>query len=293
MKKIILLVGPPGCGKSTQAGFYESMGYIRVSQDDQGKEGHLEVFKDALNKEQSIVVDRMNFSVEQRKRYIPPVESGYIVECVVLHQNRETCLERMQLRPKHPTITNMQQAGSALHTFFKNYQKPTKEEGFHEVSFLYPEVFGNCIIVDIDGTIADLSHRLHFIKTEGKKKDWKSFLSNCEHDEPKEDVIRLIQSVKNGYHNHSVNVVLCSGRGDEYRDKTQNWLQMHFNRYNHLFMRERADYREDYIIKEIILDFEIMTRYNNIIVAFDDRDQVVKMWRSRDILCMQVASGDF
>lgn len=29
------------------------------------------------------------------------------------------------------------------------------------------------VIVDIDGTVADLRHRIHFI--EGEKKDWDSF----------------------------------------------------------------------------------------------------------------------
>lgn len=32
------------------------------------------------------------------------------------------------------------------------------------------------VIVDIDGTVADLSHRIHFI--EGEKKDWDSFYNN-------------------------------------------------------------------------------------------------------------------
>lgn len=34
------------------------------------------------------------------------------------------------------------------------------------------------VIVDIDGTVADLSHRIHFI--EGEKKDWDSFYNNVE-----------------------------------------------------------------------------------------------------------------
>ena len=39
------------------------------------------------------------------------------------------------------------------------------------------------IIVDIDGTIADCSHRLHYIK--GEKKDWNSFFKAAGKDKPK------------------------------------------------------------------------------------------------------------
>lgn len=43
------------------------------------------------------------------------------------------------------------------------------------------------VIVDIDGTVADLSHRIHFI--EGEKKDWDSFYNNVEKDKPIQHVI--------------------------------------------------------------------------------------------------------
>ena len=44
------------------------------------------------------------------------------------------------------------------------------------------------IVCDIDGTIANLSHRLHFIQPEeGGKKDWDSFFAGVSDDEPKCD----------------------------------------------------------------------------------------------------------
>lgn len=57
-------------------------------------------------------------------------------------------------------------------------------------------------------------------------------------------------------------------------------------------MRRSGDFRPDYIVKEVILDFEILTRYTPYIII-DDRDQVVKMWRRRGYTCLQCAPGDF
>lgn len=295
MKRIMILVGPAGSGKSTLAKEFEAQGYVRISQDEQGKEGHLSAFKDALNQERSIIIDRMNFSKEQRARYIPPVESQYIVECIVLHENRETCLNRMKKRTGHPTISTEKSMGSALNTFFKGYERPTQDEGFHNIEFRYPKTRRkvSCIVTDIDGTIANLDHRLHFIKPiDGSKKNFRKFLDACDKDSPKSDVIDMVINTYIGYGEHG-NLVACSGRGDECREKTQAWLDEHLPLCSNLFMRERGDYRQDYIIKQNLLDFEILTRYHNVYCVFDDRDQVVKMWRDRGILCLQVAFGDF
>ena len=58
-------------------------------------------------------------------------------------------------------------------------------------------------------------------------------------------------------------------------------------------MRPRDDHRKDDIVKEIILDFEIKTRVNNILFAVDDRQSVVDLWRNRGITTLACAKGDF
>ena len=59
-----------------------------------------------------------------------------------------------------------------------------------------------------------------------------------------------------------------------------------------LYMRNRVDSRQDSIIKEILFDFEILTRYD-ILMWFDDRQQVVDKIRSRGVTVFQVAPGNF
>jgi len=77
------------------------------------------------------------------------------------------------------------------------------------------------------------------------------------------------------------------------RADTVEWLkQTHLypNDYT-LLMRKDKDYRQDYIVKQEILDTHIdKTR---VWFVLDDRKQVVDMWRRNGLTCLQVADGDF
>jgi hypothetical protein len=57
-------------------------------------------------------------------------------------------------------------------------------------------------------------------------------------------------------------------------------------------MRETGDRRKDSIIKKEIFDRHIRDVYN-IEFVLDDRNQVVELWRSLGLTCLQVADGDF
>src|SRR5690606_20807845 len=120
------LVGPPGSGKSTLAKEYEARMYRRISQDDQGKNGHMEEFNNVIIANRDIVIDRMNFNKQQRQKFTNSmaVLVGYNVKIIVLHENYDTCLKRMLKRIEnegHPTIKNEENARAALHTFFSKY----------------------------------------------------------------------------------------------------------------------------------------------------------------------------
>lgn len=56
-------------------------------------------------------------------------------------------------------------------------------------------------------------------------------------------------------------------------------------------MRKEDDNRKDSQVKyEILLD---LAKEKNILAVFDDRNQVVKMWREAGLRCFQVADGNF
>lgn len=289
MAKLVLLVGPPGSGKSTHSNQLAcDYSFKRISQDDQGKVGHIDAFNEALFKGMNIVVDRMNFNKVQRDRYLIPAKAaGYETEIIVLHESYETCLERCLKRQGHPTIKDETNARSALNTFFGKYER-VQDNDADKVTRIWPKGEKDTVIIcDLDGTLCNVDHRLHFVKDVpvGQKKDWKNFFYNIPGDHINTWCSDLIT-----YFPHQI--VYCSGRPDNYRKETVAWLEEYDLNHFPLFMRPRNDSRQDDIVKEIILDFEILTRFNPYF-AIDDRDQVVRMWRKRGITCLQCANGDF
>lgn len=286
--EIIILCGPPGSGKSTLSRTFGSK-YMRISQDELGKDEHLIVFNNALAAKHSIIIDRMSFSKEQRARYlIGAKEAGYKTKIIVLHENFDTCLERMKKREFHPTIKDEKTARKVLHFFFSKYERPTPDEA-DEIEFRYPKnITEKAVIVDIDGTAANIDHRLHYVHpVPGKKKDWKSFSENADKDQVNDWCRDIVNSM-----NEYFPIIFCSGRTDTYRELTEKWLNDNVFYYNHLFMRPRDDYRNDTIIKQIILDFEIKTRYIPH-MAIDDRPSVCRMWRENGITVLQCNDKEF
>ncbi len=144
-----------------------------------------------------------------------------------------------------------------------------------------------CYVFDIDGTIANGDHRLHHIQKEPK--DWDAYLAACPGDTPFPHVWKLATDLA-----RSTPVIYVSGRSDQVRSETLQWLiACAFPDPNGvLYMRKAGDHRPDYIIKMELLA-EIRFDGFKPIMVFDDRDQVVKAWRGAGIPCAQVAEGDF
>lgn len=138
-----------------------------------------------------------------------------------------------------------------------------------------------CIIFDIDGTVANLEHRRHFVA--GKKKDWKSFMALLDRDIPIEQTIWL-NSIIADRAGHPI--FLCSGRSEDERKATEEWLAKHGVEYDQMFMRPSGDYRQDAIVKRELLGQIRALGYEPWLV-FDDRQCVTDMWRKEGIFVLQ------
>lgn len=310
MNKVInILVGPAGSGKSTFATNCMEAGFVRISQDDQGRDGHRKAFEGAIQEGRDIVVDRMNFDKAQRAPYINAAKAaGYSVAITVFHESREVCYKRIMARSGHPTINGLgivkysegedgiireksRQANSALDTFFTRYQKPTKDESEFIVNIGWEQSSGSALIVDIDGTIADIEHRRHHLDRSLGKPNWRKFFDEMYNDKPNTWCVELINAFMVVGQRE---LVFASGRPDSYRKITEEWLSsvMDGPNWKALLMRHRNDSRQDNIVKEIILEFELKTRYKNLLFV-DDRQQVVDMYRSHGYTVLQCDKGDF
>lgn len=143
------------------------------------------------------------------------------------------------------------------------------------------------VIFDLDGTLADITHRLHLV-TNGNRR-WNEFFAMCINDIPIESIVGLYDMV--GTYSPKIGIIIVSGRSDEVRKETEAWLEASEIYYEKLIMRPAGDYTPDHILKEQILD-RLLAEGHEILFTVDDRQRVVDMWRRRGITCLQVAAWE-
>ena len=179
------------------------------------------------------------------------------------------------------------------------------------------------VIFDIDGTLADASHRLHFIKDmrywtqspsnpEGvPKPDWESFLSDeqVSKDAPISQTWALLETML--YDQENFRVIFITGRNESTREMTLDWLtkqncpfrgnSAHRWEYRKrsggmtgpvVYMRSVGDRRPSDAVKRDLLNKARADGFNPTLV-FEDRKDDTAMWRSEGLLCCQVAEGDY
>lgn len=143
------------------------------------------------------------------------------------------------------------------------------------------------VIVDLDGTLSDGSHRLHLLPTENLHltESWSEFNRAAAGDSPIKSTIAVI----NGLWVSGFAIVILTGRSDEVRYETCKWLNENGVKFDEIIMRRQDDNRKDTVIKEEALR---AIGLDNIVCAFDDSPNVVKHFRSLGITTYQVTEYD-
>lgn len=145
------------------------------------------------------------------------------------------------------------------------------------------------ILCDIDGTLADIEHRRHFVRGEREEQDWKSFNNAMGDDTPNAPVVALYKTLWNS---GAYEIILVTGRNESSRKVTEQWLIWNEIPFDRMLMRGDKDHRADHIVKEEILQ-TLQAEGKTILFTIDDRQQVVDMWRKHGITCLQCDVGDF
>jgi predicted kinase len=200
----------------------------------------------------------------------------------------ETCLERNMARFDTPGFV----PPDVILSMHAKYVAPLKgrpmtlpdEPAVVPVEpYVAPEGAPEVVLVDIDGTIADMGKGLP-----GRRGpyDW----HRVGEDTPIGPIVRLVKDLLQV----GETVVFMSGRDESCRAETEKWLAEHLTDVFQpvLYMRPAGDIRKDSVVKRELFEEHIAGRYA-VRLVLDDRATVVRMWRSLGLTVLACADGDF
>lgn len=307
MSKMIIMQGLPASGKSTIAITMvkeNPTGIVRVNRDllremlhdgEFSKENEAlvrmmrdTIIRQALKKGKDVVVDDTGFEpnvIRSLKAIADHFGAGF--EIVQVKTDVDTCIERDDNRRKEGNrFVGSQVIRDMYDRHLKNgWPEPVYIDEVEMHSYVADLDKPKAIIVDIDGTVSEgKSHRSMY--------DYTKVL----HDVPQLDVLEIVKN----YFRSGVKVIFLSGRegSEQCFNDTRYWLIDHMDNFlvgtdrMPLFMRAEGDKRADLVVKYEIFDEHVRNNYN-VIGVYDDRAQVVDMWRKIGLRCYQVAEGNF
>ncbi len=144
----------------------------------------------------------------------------------------------------------------------------------------------SAVIFDMDGTLADCNHRLHWVRG-AEKKNWKKFFEGVSKDEPRPEIVRLAQELS-----ASNAIIIASGRPENLRKATIAWLEQYEVPFDAIFLRPEGDFRKDSEVKAEMIEF-IRGQDFEPWLAVDDRQSAVDAWRALGLCCLQCDEGDY
>ena len=121
-------------------------------------------------------------------------------------------------------------------------------------------------VIDLDGVVADVRHRLHFL--ESKPKDWDSFFAGIPDDPVLAEGRAVVDRLAADHE-----IVYLTGRPESTRRDTEAWLERNLLPRAKLIMRRAGDRRPARIAKPALLR-GYASRGRTIGVVVDDDLQV-------------------
>lgn len=118
-------------------------------------------------------------------------------------------------------------------------------------------------IVDLDGVVADVRHRLHHL--EGGAKDWDAFFAAAVDDPPHAEGLAVVARLAEDHE-----VVYLTGRPEACRDDTERWLDEQGLGGHRLVMRPAGTRRPAAELKRDLLADLAAGRVVGVVVDDDD-----------------------
>lgn len=145
----------------------------------------------------------------------------------------------------------------------------------------------DCIIFDVDGTLAHKGNRSAY--------DWKRV-----GEDSVDTNIKQLNEIFDWYNyacdymggTDGIKIFIFTGRDGICLNETKEWLENNGIKYDDIFIRPAGNMEKDSVIKKRMYEEHIKDKYN-VIALFDDRNQVVDMYRALGLTVCQVNYGDF
>jgi phosphoglycolate phosphatase-like HAD superfamily hydrolase len=116
-------------------------------------------------------------------------------------------------------------------------------------------------IIDLDGVVADVRHRLHHLEV--RPKDWDAFFAAAGDDDAHPEGLAIVETLGKDHE-----IVFLTGRPAHLRGATLEWLDRHRLGGHRLIMRSERDRRPASVVKlELLVD---LARERPIGVVVDD-----------------------
>lgn len=126
-------------------------------------------------------------------------------------------------------------------------------------------------VIDVDGVVADVRHRLHHI--ESRPKDWVAFFAAADQDPPLAEGVARVRALAEDH-----DVVYLTGRPEHLRRTTLAWLERHGIPGKDLLMRRGRDFRPARVTKAE--ELRRLARNRTVAIVLDDDPEVVDALRA-------------
>jgi hypothetical protein len=134
-----------------------------------------------------------------------------------------------------------------------------------------PHVAAPLVVLDIDGVLADVRHRLHYLAA--RPKNWEGFFAAAKNDQ----VLEVgAEFAKRAAATHEI--VYLTGRPERLRAATQAWLDQQLLPAGRLVMRSEGDRRPSAVVK--LHELRRLSRASTIAVLVDDDQSVIDAART-------------